>query len=86
MTKIEDGVIFRALDPAHGLEPWVSDGSTKGTVLVDDINPGTSASIPDTTTGFFTHVEGTVLFTAAASCATATVCDFELWRTLPPIR
>jgi len=86
LTKIEDGVIFRALDPAHGLEPWVSDGSDEGTVLVADINPGPTASIPDTSTGFFAHVEGAALFTAAAGCTTTTVCDSELWRTLPPIR
>jgi ELWxxDGT repeat protein len=47
LTAVDDTVIFRAFDPAHGLEPWLSDGTAEGTVLVDDINPGSSASIPE---------------------------------------
>ena len=75
-------------DPAHGLEPWLSDGTAEGTVLVDDINPGSSASIPEGAPGRFTNVAGTVLFTAADSCIDPTRlrCDFEPWKTVPRIR
>jgi ELWxxDGT repeat protein len=85
LTAVDDTVIFRAFDPAHGLEPWLSDGTAEGTVLVDDINPGSSASIPEGAPGRFTNVAGTVLFTAADSCIDPTRlrCDFEPWKTVP---
>jgi ELWxxDGT repeat protein len=88
LTAVDDTVIFRAFDPAHGLEPWLSDGTAEGTVLVDDINPGSSASIPEGAPGRFTNVAGTVLFTAADSCIDPTRlrCDFEPWKTVPRIR
>jgi ELWxxDGT repeat protein len=37
-----DRVLFEGYDDAHGLEPWVSDGTTAGTYLVRDVNPGTA--------------------------------------------
>ncbi|RAV99374.1 ELWxxDGT repeat protein [Pseudochryseolinea flava] len=41
------GFFFFVLnDDVHGLELWRSDGSTNGTILVKDINPGTSSSSP----------------------------------------
>ncbi|MEZ5965495.1 MAG: hypothetical protein R3F56_16800 [Planctomycetota bacterium] len=38
------GVFFLADDGVHGLEPWFSDGTTTGTVLVADIYPGPQTS------------------------------------------
>jgi ELWxxDGT repeat protein len=35
---------FSATDPLHGLELWRSDGTTAGTWLVKDIQPGTRGS------------------------------------------
>jgi ELWxxDGT repeat protein len=88
LTAVEDTVIFRAFDPAHGLEPWLTDGTAQGTVLVDDINPGSGNSIPDGAPGRFTNVDGTVLFTAADSCIDPTRlrCDFEPWKTVPRVQ
>ncbi|HEU5181145.1 MAG TPA: ELWxxDGT repeat protein [Candidatus Polarisedimenticolia bacterium] len=37
---------FGGQDPEHGLELWKTDGTTAGTVLVKDINPGPRASGP----------------------------------------
>ena len=46
MVAVGDKVIFRASDSVHGEELWISDGTSGGTSLVKDINPGpTGASI-----------------------------------------
>lgn len=39
-------VYFSANDGVHGAEPWVSDGTTSGTFMLKDINPGPSSSSP----------------------------------------
>src|SRR5262249_34189497 len=56
----------------HGEELWKSDGTSAGTVLVADINPGAGHSIPSG----FAPVGGTVLFSADDG-----VHGVELWRT-----
>lgn len=33
-------VVFFASDPENGLEPWITDGSSEGTALLKDTNPG----------------------------------------------
>lgn len=45
MGNTQNGFIMSVYDPFTGLEPWVSDGTTKGTVMLQDINPGTTNSI-----------------------------------------
>ena len=37
-TVLGDKLIFSADDKVHGVEPWVTDGTPAGTVLVKDIN------------------------------------------------
>jgi ELWxxDGT repeat protein len=39
-------LFFRATAPDSGTELWKSDGTTAGTVLVKDINPGTASATP----------------------------------------
>jgi ELWxxDGT repeat protein len=55
-------LLFFAADPQHGAELWKTDGTPAGTVLVDDIWPGPSSSMPfyglggfasDGVTGYF---------------------------------
>ncbi len=43
-TKLNDQLYFAADDAENGRELWVSDGTTEGTHLVKDINPGSNSS------------------------------------------
>lgn len=36
-------VVFTADDGVHGVEPWVTDGSAAGTLLLADVNPGSAS-------------------------------------------
>ncbi|MFL5729240.1 MAG: T9SS type A sorting domain-containing protein [Cytophagaceae bacterium] len=42
LCKYKDMLLFKAIDPEHGLEVWRSDGTEKGTVMVKEIVPGTA--------------------------------------------
>jgi len=53
-------VFFGAHDGVHGKEPWVTDGSPDGTVLVGDVRPGPSGSNP---THFTPSPNGVVFMT-----------------------
>src|SRR5262249_56046928 len=64
---------FSANDGVHGREPWVSDGTAAGTVLVEDINPGAADSAP----GYFTNVNGLVYFDVLED----PIYGAELWQT-----
>jgi ELWxxDGT repeat protein len=63
LSAIADRLFFRAADPEHGDEIWISDGTSAGTVLLADIVPGTGGSAP----GHFALVGGQVFFTAQDS-------------------
>lgn len=54
-------VLFLANDGIHGNELWVTDGSSKGTKLVADINKGSGSSGPDE---FFSLGNGKFIFIA----------------------
>jgi ELWxxDGT repeat protein len=41
LAVLGDRLYFRADDGVHGPEPWTSDGTASGTVMVQDIYPGT---------------------------------------------
>ncbi len=41
LVEFNDRLFFSADDGENGKELWVSDGTTKGTQLLIDINPGT---------------------------------------------
>jgi ELWxxDGT repeat protein len=42
LTNVNGTLYFTANDGTHGPEAWTSDGTTAGTTLVADINPGSS--------------------------------------------
>ncbi len=46
-------VYFTAGDSAHGYELWSTDGTTAGTALVADIDPGTGSGYPGYYGGFY---------------------------------
>jgi len=46
MRGASSGVFFDAAETGLGYEPWFSDGTPEGTHLIEDINPGTSSSYP----------------------------------------
>ncbi len=61
LTNVNGTLFFMGFDPVHSKELWKSDGTSSGTVLVKDINPGSSNySYPEG----LTNVNGTLFFTA----------------------
>ena len=57
IIAVSKRLFFAAPDSAHGLELWTSDGTSSGTRILTDLNPGTPSSYP---TWF--GVVGTTLF------------------------
>lgn len=61
MTAVGNNLLFVANDvTTNGEELWISDGTTDGTTLLKDINPGIASSAPSA----LTNVNGIVLFAA----------------------
>ena len=60
LTNVNGTLFFSANDGSDGYEPWKSDGTDAGTVLIDDVNSGAYGSDP----GNFTNVNGILFFTA----------------------
>ena len=65
--------IFDGYTPATGSELYISDGTSAGTVLVSDINPGTAGSSP----GQMASLNDGFLYFSADDG----VHGRELWRT-----
>jgi ELWxxDGT repeat protein len=61
-ANVNGTLFFKANDGTHGYELWKSDGTAAGTMLVQDITPG-SPSGPDPR-AFLTNANGTLFFAA----------------------
>ena len=66
--------LFIADDGVHGTEPWFSDGTATGTVLLKDVEPGSNGSHPY---GYTALPSGGSILFAAYNDATS----WELWST-----
>lgn len=64
LTAAGNKLFFVADDGTHGYELWMSDGTEAGTVLVSDLAPGETSSIPDRLTFAAAIDQGTLFFTA----------------------
>ena len=62
LTALDGTLFFVARDDAHGLELWSSDGTTDGTLLVEDIRQGTADAF--TVESHLAAIGGTLFFTA----------------------
>ncbi len=62
-VQVNGKLFFVASDPVNGSELWVSDGTSAGTQLVKDINPGASDSSP----GYLTAFGNQVIFNASTA-------------------
>ncbi|WP_153796099.1 ELWxxDGT repeat protein [Foetidibacter luteolus] len=74
MSYINGMLYFTASDDAHGEELWKTDGTSSGTTLVKDINPGPLSSMAGQRTSF-TPVGNKIVFAATNTSGN------ELWCT-----
>lgn len=65
-------LLFCGMEREHGMEPWISDGTSEGTRLLRDIRPGPLNSLKE---GFHVH-GGTGFFSADDG-----IHGYELWKT-----
>ena len=71
LARVGDRVFFAANDGVHGIELWVSNGTSGGTYLVKDINPGPGDSSPRS----IADINGIAYFSADDG-----VHGLELWK------
>ncbi|QSQ25773.1 HYR domain-containing protein [Pyxidicoccus parkwayensis] len=76
LTVFQGALLFWAFDAAHGYELWRSDGTSAGTALVKDLNPGPASAVGEP--GPLVSVEqgGVLLFAASDGLS-----GLELWQT-----
>ncbi len=71
LTAVGSLLYFSGDDGIHGSEPWVSDGTVKGTRMLSDLTPGAASSLPNT----FVGLEDVAYFAACSHSK-----GFEIWK------
>jgi ELWxxDGT repeat protein len=69
LTIAGDKLFFAGESTPHGNEPWISDGTTAGTVLLKDVTGASTSS----GVSFLTNVDGTLFFSARTGNYSGTV-------------
>ena len=72
LAKTNASMFFNANDGVNGVEPWISDGTENGTVMLADVNTGSNSS---DAYGFVKY-NGVIFFGARSSSI-----GIELWVT-----
>lgn len=76
VTELNGGVVISIYDSAHGGEQWFTDGTTNGTYLLKDINPGINGSLYTD----FSYTNSNLLFFTALDSFTVSN-RYGLWVT-----
>ena len=58
LLNVNGTLFFRAAEGINGFELWKSDGTTGGTAMLKEINPGSGSSCPN----YFTVYNGKLYF------------------------
>jgi len=73
LARVGRQLFFDGNDGMTGEEPWTSDGTENGTVLLKDVNPGSGSSLYDGLD--FIDLDGVAIFAASDP-----ISGQELWR------
>ena len=76
-VDLDGSALFIANDGTHGNELWISDGSSEGTIMLSDINPGDGDGLEEDALKNVAILNGKAYFPANESSITAE----ELWVT-----
>ncbi len=72
MGNLDSGFVFASYTSEFGLEPWISDGTAKGTRLIKDLFPGASSGM---VTDFIFEADSLIYFISQDGAT------YFLWRT-----
>ncbi|UBF29908.1 FG-GAP-like repeat-containing protein (plasmid) [Kovacikia minuta CCNUW1] len=84
LTIFKGKIYFAAFTGANGYEPWVSDGTSTGTVLLKEISYRAADNIPDSFPYNFIEMNGVLYFVATQyvnPSGTDTGVGVSLWKT-----
>jgi ELWxxDGT repeat protein len=75
LSAMDEEVYFYANDGIHGYEPWKSDGTMTGTVMLKDVSPLEKSSYPETNPELMFSMDKSLYFVVQPS-----IFELELWN------